>query len=219
VRLLVVTDRSACDDLPVTVAAAVRGGAPAVLFREKDLPRDERRALGEHVAEAAAGADLVVASDPELARHLGAVAVHLASADPWPEPAAPASPERRLCRRSEGGVADDLWPVDGDLAVGRSCHDAAELRDAAAQGATYATLSPIFPTASKPGHGPALGPSALADSPLPVLALGGVEPGNAAACLAAGAAGVAVMGGVMAADDPEGAVRALLDALDAGAAA
>jgi len=183
-RLLVLTDRHRCADLPATVAAAVAGGAPAVLFREKDLPPDERRALGERVADAAQGADLVVASDPDLARHLGAGTVHLAADDPWPD-----------------GVA-----------TGRSCHDAAELVDAAAHGAGYATLSPIFPTASKPGYGPALGPAALTDAPLPVLALGGVDPTNVAACLAAGAAGVAVMGGVMAAPDPEAAVRALLDA-------
>jgi thiamine-phosphate pyrophosphorylase len=138
------------------------------------------------VADAAAGAELIVASDPELARHLGASTVHLAAADPWPD----------------------------SFATGRSCHDAAELADAAARGAAYATLSPIFESPSKPGYGPALGPDALRDAPLPVLALGGVDPTNAAACLAAGAAGVAVMGGVMGADDPEAAVRDLLTALE-----
>ena len=49
-------------------------------------------------------------------------------------------------------------------------------------------------------------------SPIPVLALGGVEPSTVIDCLAAGAAGVAVMGGVMAASNPERTVRALLDA-------
>jgi thiamine-phosphate pyrophosphorylase len=183
-RLLVLTDRHQCADLAATVAAATRGGAPAILFREKELPAAERRALGERVADAAQGAELIVASDPELAHHLGASTVHLAADDPWP----------------------DGWRT------GRSCHDDAELADAASHGASYATLSPIFASASKPGYGPPLGPAALADAPLDVLALGGVTPANVADCLAAGAAGVAVMGGVMAADDPEAAVRALLDA-------
>jgi thiamine-phosphate pyrophosphorylase len=196
VRLVVLTDRTRCDDLPATVAAAVRGGADAVVFREKDLPPDERRALGEQVAEAAAGAELAVASDLGLAAELGATTVHLAAADPWP---------------------------DTDLAVGRSCHDAVELSDAADHAADYVTVSPVFATSSKPGYGPPLALDGLADlamrSPVPVLALGGVDPTNAADCLAAGATGVAVMGGVMAAHDPEAAVRDLLAALDAGAPA
>jgi thiamine-phosphate pyrophosphorylase len=196
---MVVTDRlrseAAGRPLATTVTAAVHGGATTVLFREKDLSADERRALGEAVAEAATGAQLAVASDAQLAEHLGATAVHLASADPWPAT---------------------------ELAVGRSCHDAVELSDAAVHGATYATLSPVFSTTSKPGYGPPLALDGLADlatrSPIPVIALGGVEPGNAADCLAAGARGVAVMGGVMGARDPRAVVLDLLDALDEGAA-
>ena len=61
------------------------------------------------------------------------------------------------------------------------------------------TLSPIFASASKPGYGPALGLERLAEvaavSPLPVIALGGIEDeGSVRACLDAGAAAVAVMG-------------------------
>jgi thiamine monophosphate synthase len=52
---------------------------------------------------------------------------------------------------------------------------------------------------------------------LAVLALGGVDPATAGACVEAGAAGVAVMGGIMRAADPAAAVRALLRAV-AGAA-
>jgi thiamine-phosphate pyrophosphorylase len=199
--LLVLTDRHRCAvagrDLVSTVAAAVRGGAPTVVYREKDLPDDERRGLGEEVAAACGPAELIVASDPDLARRLGATAVHLASADPWPV---------------DTGHAVD---TGGELTLGRSCHDAAELDEAAAHGAAYVTLSPVFATASKPGYGPPLGLDGLArlvaGRDLPVVALGGVEPTNAAACLDAGASGVAVLGGVMAAPDPEAAVRALLD--------
>jgi thiamine-phosphate pyrophosphorylase len=71
-------------------------------------------------------------------------------------------------------------------------------------------LSPIFASPSKPGYGPALGTDALASLPLPCFALGGVTATNAAACLAAGAAGIAVMGAVMTAADPAAAVRELL---------
>ncbi|AGL14476.1 thiamine phosphate synthase [Actinoplanes sp. N902-109] len=95
--------------------------------------------------------------------------------------------------------------------VGRSWHGTELLSDE-----DYVTLSPIYPTASKPGYGPALGPvhaAALAGD-RPWLALGGVDsPARAAACVAAGAAGVAVMGAVMRAADPGRVVRELVAAV------
>ena len=76
-------------------------------------------------------------------------------------------------------AAADPFPAAPPGMVGRSCHDAAELRAAAAEGADYATLSPIFRPISKPGYGPPLGLSRLADlcagAGLPVYALGGIE--------------------------------------------
>lgn len=94
---------------------------------------------------------------------------------------------------------------------GRSCHDVAEVDRAAAEGAAYVTLSPFAPTASKPGYGPPVARADYAgDHGVPVLALGGVGPGNAAEALAAGAYGVAVMGCVMRADDPGAVVAGLL---------
>lgn len=191
-RLLVLTDRTQTSERPLldVVAAAIAGGARAVVLREKDLAEPARAELAAALAAVLrpVGGMLLVASGPARAD-----GVHLATADPFPVPAPPV--------------------------VGRSCHSAAELRDAAAEGCAYATLSPIFPSASKPGHGPLLGPEALRDAPLPVLALGGVTTSNAAACVAAGAHGVAVMGELMRAPDPAATVSALLDAVDVAAPA
>lgn len=192
-KVLVLTDRrQAADagrDLPATVTAAVAGGASGVVFREKDLPGAERAALGADVVAAAGPVPVLVAGDLDLAEALGAAGVHLAADQPWPAT---------------------------DLVVGRSCHDAAELADATAHEAGYVTLSPVWATASKPGYGPALGPDGLAalaaGTDRPVFALGGVtDAARARACVAAGAAGVAVMGAVMAATDPEALVRSLVD--------
>jgi thiamine-phosphate pyrophosphorylase len=123
----------------------------------------------------------------------------LAAADPFPEPFP--EPFREPFREPGPGL------------IGRSCHDRADTERAAGQGCTYATLSPIFPTPSKPGYGPALTPSALEDPPLPIWALGGVDATNAGRCLAHGATGVAVMGAIMRAADPASATAAILEAL------
>ncbi len=97
--------------------------------------------------------------------------------------------------------ASDAFPTPRPALVGRSCHDAAEVRAADAEGCDYVTLSPVFATASKPGYGPALGVQGLATlaaiAGAPVYALGGVHPPDVAECLAAGASGIAVMGPVM----------------------
>ncbi|MCU1618107.1 MAG: thiamine monophosphate synthase, partial [Modestobacter sp.] len=91
-------------------------------------------------------------------------------------------------------------PVPRPPVVGRSCHSAADLARARAEGCDHVFLSPVFLTASKPGYGPAIGLAGLAGlarlAPR-AYALGGIGPDDVAGCLAAGAWGVAVMGGVM----------------------
>ncbi|HEV7899035.1 MAG TPA: thiamine phosphate synthase [Planosporangium sp.] len=196
--VIVFTDRrQARRPLDEVVAAAVDGGARTVVLREKDLPDEERAALAARLHEvlAPAGGRLLLAG--RTAGWAGLVAglhgQHLAAADPWP-----ATPR---------GL------------VGRSCHDAGELAAAAAEGAAYATISPVFASTSKPGYGPPLGLSRLRDlcagAGLPVYALGGIESAERAAeCRRAGAAGVAVMGAVMRARDPAAVVAELVAAVD-----
>lgn len=116
--------------------------------------------------------------------------------------------------RSAHGIhlsADQPAPLDGFW--GRSCHSRAGVRRAAAQGASWATLSPYATSRSKPGHGPALPRWAFAGLPVPVLALAGIDVHNAGAAVAAGAHGVAVMGAVMRAADPAAVVGGLLEAV------
>jgi thiamine-phosphate pyrophosphorylase len=115
----------------------------------------------------------------------------------------------------------DLGPVRAVLGAGAllgvSAHGPEDLCRAQEAGADYATLSPVFQTASKPGYGPALGLSGfrkiVRNIQIPVLALGGVDADTTAACLDSDAAGVAVMGGIMGAVDPGGATRSILRAI------
>jgi thiamine-phosphate pyrophosphorylase len=185
--LVVVTDgqRTSGRSLTAVIAAAIDGGTRAVLLREKHLACAARAALAVELQAILdpVGGLLIVASDPTIP----AGGVHLAAADPFPEAAV--------------------------ALVGRSCHNTAELRHAAAQGCSYATLSPIFSSPSKPGYGPALTPAALRDTPLPTWALGGVDATNAADCCQGGAAGVAVMGAIMRARDPASVAAQILEAL------
>jgi thiamine-phosphate pyrophosphorylase len=113
-----------------------------------------------------------------------------------------------------GGDAVHLSATDpvppGVGLVGRSCHGAPRLSTE-----DYVTLSPVYPTLTKPGYGPPLGPTRAATlaGAVPWLALGGVQsPRRAAECAAAGASGIAVLGAVMRAADPEALTRALADA-------
>lgn len=200
-RLLVLTDRHRCHgDLVVTLAAVVAAGARAVVVREKDLPEADRSELAAEVGAllAPVGGVVILASGrlpPPAAAGRAQRGIHLAAADP------PAD------------VAEGIL-------VGRSCHDADEVRRATDERADYVTVSPVHPTASKPGYGPALAADGLADlvavaGCTPVYALGGVTPATVPACLAAGAHGVAVMGGIMGADDPGEAAAELVAAIAA----
>jgi len=75
--------------------------------------------------------------------------------------------------------------------IGQSCHSPAQV--AAAVGADFCVLGPVFATPSKSGApmGLAALHAATATSAIPILALGGITIANAASCLGAGAAGLA----------------------------
>jgi len=157
-------------------------------MREKDLRRAEQVALARSIKDLAAPFEALVTlhGDAALALEAGIDGVHLPS-------------------RSDVASARRLLGPDRWLSV--STHVEAEIGAAAAGGADAVTLSPIFASASKPGYGPALGLERLAAiatrSPVPLIALGGIEdPGRARACIEAGAAGIAVMGAIMRAGDP-----------------
>jgi len=109
--------------------------------------------------------------------------------------------------------------------LGASCHDAEELAVAAAGGADFALLSPVWPTASKPGN-PALDVAAAgaltAAARLPVHWLGGVTAARIAATQALPRsqrpAGFAVLGAIGAAADPAAVTAELVRSVAAALA-
>jgi thiamine-phosphate pyrophosphorylase len=165
-----------------TARVAVAAGATVVQLRLKDAT------TGEVVRRGAGFGDLdatfVVNDDVEAALALGADGVHLGQGDQGAERA-----------RAAG------------LLLGRS---AATLDEALAADADYLGVGPVWETPSKLDADPAVGLDGLARIcaavTAPVVAIGGVDARNAADCIRAGAAGVAV---IRAATDP--ALRAAVD--------
>ena len=196
--LLVISDRrQARGPLEQVAEAAFRGGCRWFSLREKDLPPEERRALlGALVALGHRfGAVVTAHEDVEAAVWADARGVHL------PSGGDPAAVRARL-------------PA---ALIGASAHSADEASTVLRAGADYVTVSPVFITTSKPGYGPALGLDGLghivARAPGTVLALGGITAENAASCFAAGARGIAVMGEIMRAADPQETVEHILRAM------
>jgi len=195
--LLVITDRRQARHSIEAIAEAMgQAGGRWLLFRDKDLEAAERRSFASRLSAIARrhGMHLSVSRDTNLAAEFGA-SVHLQSA-------AAVGPARQRIGR--------------EAIIGVSAHTLGDVKDAAAAGADYVTLSPVFLTASKPGYGPALGVDAITEAAkagIAVVALGGITADAARPCLEAGAAGIAVMGEIMRSDDPRSSAIGLLAAL------
>lgn len=208
--LCAVTDRRRIPGDPVgACGAALRGGATAVLLRDRDLPARERRVLARRLRRATAevGALLLVHGDARLAREVGADGVQVSAAD-----AAGAG-------GAEAAVAAARRVLGGGRLVGLSTHSLAEARAAAAGGADHVLLGSVAPTASHPGVRP-LGTGAWAraarELPIPVVAVGGVSPALVRSMERGVPLRVAAVEGLAGARDPERAAAALLAALAGG---
>ena len=198
--LLLVTDRrQALRPLQAVVAAAVGAGCRWVSVREKDFPADEQILLARSLLPLvrAQGGKLMLHGAASLARDAGIDGVHL-----------PAGRDAAAARALVGP----------EKILGVSIHTVTEAEQIDPACVDYALAGPAFETPSKPGYGPEIGRKGLADIAracrVPVLAIGGINAGRIAEVVARGAAGVAVMGGVMRAADPAQETRSLLASLN-----
>jgi len=175
------------------VEAALRGGVDAVLAREPAMDSARLLAFCARLRTLTHdfNARLIVHTQADVARAVGADGVHVAGRDIGEIPA---------MRR---------WLGETAMSVSASCHDAAELARAAEARADFALLSPVFPTRCHPGA-PHLGARRFLElakaAPLPVVALGGIVPDNRRELAAFP---VAVMGAILDADDPARVARRL----------
>jgi thiamine-phosphate pyrophosphorylase len=197
--LLLITDRQQ-SRTPLTdiLAAAFKAGCRWASVREKDLPAGEQVALARelHAVARKWNARLTLHGDPALAKEAAVDGVHLPA----------------------GSNAADARKVLGAHAlIGLSVHHAEEARGLDPAVIDYLVAGPAYATASKPGYGPFLGMTGIAAiceaTAIPVIAIGGITEHSVDDMETAGAAGVAVMGGVMRADDTGKEMRALIAAL------
>jgi thiamine-phosphate pyrophosphorylase len=197
-RLLVITDAEQAAPRPVwdVVAAALAAGAPAVQLRDKRATPRELLETAQALRSAtrAAGALLFVNDRLDVAIAAEADGVHLGP-DDIP-------------------VASARAHAPAGLLIGASTDDPNRARALVREGADYIGCGTVYPTASKPDAGDAIGLERL-DAvaravPVPVLGIGGIDAERSASIAETRAAGVAVIGAVMAAEDPAAAVEALL---------
>jgi thiamine-phosphate pyrophosphorylase len=190
-------------ELPDLLRAAVAGGVDVVQLREKLLPDDELLAVA-HATSALCrqlGTLLIVNDRPWVAQKAGADGVHVGQDD------MPVAQVREL--------------VGPEMLVGLSTHSPRQVDAVDPHLVDYIGVGPIHQTPTKPGR-PAVGVEliryAAAHSPVPFFAIGGLDAGNLAQALDAGARRVCVLRAIAAAEDPQRAARELREALDARAA-
>ena len=169
------------------MASAIRkaadAGADWIQIREKHMAaRDLFRVAHDAIAAAAGGARVLINDRLDVALASRAAGVHLGAES------APVDAVAKWCR---AGNAPEQF------LIGRSCHDLEEALKAERDGASYIFFGPVFATPSKMRYGPPQGVVRLREVAsqlrIPVLAIGGIDAGNAAECLRAGAAGIAAI--------------------------
>jgi len=176
-------------ELIARATAGVAGGARVLQYRDKSA--DAARRLREAAALAALcranGVTFIVNDDVELAAASGADGVHLG--------------------REDAGLAAARRVLGAEAIIGVSCYDSLERAcEAAAAGASYVAFGSFFPSPTKPN---AVRPplsllgAAKARLSVPLVAIGGIDPDNAASLVEAGADALAVISSVFLAADPK----------------
>ena len=199
-RLMVITDPVLLRgrDAVAVCRAAVTGGATIVQVRWKDGTPAEILELTRALV-AACPVPILVNDRVDIALAAGAAGAHLGWEDPPLEALRPHVPAGFLLGISVGS------PDEATRAPA---------------GADYWSIGPCFGTPTKADAGPPLGPegfaalATLAPEGTPVIGIGGITAANARAIVAAGAAGVAVISGVLGAADPEESARRIRNAIN-----
>lgn len=184
-------ENKTADTIISEVAAAIRGGAVLVQYRDKN-PADGLSLAKELVNIChRQNIPLLINDNIELAVAVGADGVHLG--------------------KDDGDIAEARKRLGPDAIIGVSCYDFIEKAIVAqTQGASYAAFGRFFPSSSKPLAAPAKIATlqkAKQTLTIPIVAIGGILPDNGGQLVSAGADLLAVIGGLFD-SQPEQSARA-----------
>jgi thiamine-phosphate pyrophosphorylase len=178
--------------------AAVAEGIRFVQLRMKHAPMDRVLEIARRLRDLTKGSPtrFIVNDSVAIAKEVDADGVHLGQTDiPTPQ-----------ARRE--------WDMPGKI-FGWSTHNEQQAAEAVAQRADYIGFGPVFPTPTKNPPDPVVGCNRLAQivkvSPLPVVAIGGIDATNLPQVLAAGTRNFAVVRAVCGQSSPREAIRKLMD--------
>jgi thiamine-phosphate pyrophosphorylase len=173
IKLYVIVTESFCSGHWFeTAERAIRGGVDAVQLREKNLPDGELLARAKELTGLCRDNNvLFILNDrPDLARLARADGVHVGQDDV--------------------SAQDARWILEPGALVGVSTHTLEQARAASRASPDYIAVGPMFPSETKPQDhiaGPEFVRAVRAETSLPLVAIGGITPGNVAPVLKAGA--------------------------------
>lgn len=200
--VIVDPETTAGRDVEEVAAATLKGGTAVVQLRDKTRDKGEVLPVARRIREMceSAGAIFLVNDDADVAHAAGAHGLHVGQTD-LP-------------------VAEARAVLGPRAIVGRSNHSMQEAMDSQSQGVDYMAMGTIYPTSTmgKGQRGP-VGTDILRrlkeSVSQPVVAIGGINLGNIAEVVRAGADCVCVVSAVTMADDPEAATGELVEAMGA----
>jgi len=195
--LYAVVDDSVRPELPLLEKGArlLEGQVPVIQLRLKHTPMREALPIARELARRCreAGTVLIINDRVDLAQLSGAHGVHLGDED------LPVDEVRRL--------------LGLDLIIGATVRSLEGARAALAQGAQYAGIGPVFSTSTKVVNAEVLGLERLAaiaaQSPLPLVAIAGINGANIADVARAGVHSAAVVSDLLTAEDIPARTRLL----------
>lgn len=198
--VLLTTSMCAHHSLSRVAELCIEGGASALQVREKDMDAREFLSVIRRVMEIArpAGVPVIVNDRTDLAMLAGAAGVHVG--------------------QSDLSVRDARRLAGSSLLVGASTTNPEQARRAAADGADYCGVGPMFATTTKERAPAGVGylREYLAETAcrsVPHLAIGGIGPDNVGELVEAGCRGVAVSGAVCRSSDPRAVCERLVAAI------